>query len=62
MSGKRLADALRQKIAAAAKDGNVAAAVNTGKSGSHTSVKSTKRVIQKDGVTSVTEEREERRG
>lgn len=39
---------------------NVASAVNVGGSGKSTSVKSSKRIVQRDGVSTVTEEREER--
>jgi hypothetical protein len=59
MSEKHLGEALKERISAAVKEANVASAVNVGETGSHTTVKSTRRVIQKDGVTTVTEETEE---
>lgn len=65
MTDKRgLKDALTKAIKnSLTEDGNnVASAVNVGGTGRHTSVKSSKRVVQRDGVTTVSEEREERSG
>lgn len=63
-SRKKIAERLAEAIKAAARDdgNNVASAVNVGGSGRRISVKSSKRVVQRDGVTTVIEEREERSG
>lgn len=61
--GNRLKDQIVGLVKEAARDENntnVASAVNTGGSGNRTHVKSSKRVVQKDGVTTTTERREER--
>lgn len=55
--------AMKERVAKALRDGpvNHAAAINVGKSNSHTSVSTRQTVTQRDGKTEVTEVREERR-
>lgn len=51
-----LADLLKDAARQAAAGANVASAVNVGGSGKRTHVTSKKRVVQRDGVTTQTEE------
>ncbi|MEA2516767.1 MAG: hypothetical protein QOG16_605 [Actinomycetota bacterium] len=61
--GKRLGEELAKKIRDAIdNDGaNIASSVNVGSKGQRTSVSSHQRIVQKDGVRTVTTERREER-
>jgi hypothetical protein len=62
-TGKRFGEELAKKIRQAIdKDGaNIASSVNVGSKGQRTSVSSHQRIVQKDGVRTVTTERREER-
>ena len=58
-----LKDTIKERVTKALRDGpvNHVAAINVGKSSSHTSVSTRQTVTQRKGKTQVTEVREERR-
>ena len=62
-TGRRFGEELKKKISDAIDEGgaNVASSVNVGSKGQRTSVSSHQRIVQKDGVRTVTTERREER-